>query len=213
MQNQPLYFEANCQTTAMSILPFTDKDTALELVLGLDVPFWPQLPNISFSDDMYAQALYDFPGITIDPAEGKISFNHALFEDFPEVCVPIRALEGRPARTVSQTVQGIPTAIQWNMDKLVLPTLEESVSSGSTVSVCGITGDIRGQQETTIDGTIIRPDLCIIDDPQTRESAASEKQCNDRIETIQGDILGLAGPGIKIACIMPCTVIHQYDAV
>ena len=143
----------------------------------------------------------------------ELRFNHSLFEDFPEVCVPIRALEGRPARTVSQTVQGVPTAIQWNMDKLVLPSIENSISSGSTVSVCGITGDIRGQQETTIDGTIIRPDLCIIDDPQTRESAASEKQCNDRIETIQGDILGLAGPGVKIACIMPCTVIHQYDAV
>lgn len=143
----------------------------------------------------------------------ELRFNPLLFEDFPEVCYPIRALEGRPARTVSQTVKGIPTNIQWNMDKLVLPTIEGSVSSGSTVSVCGITGDIRGQQETTTDGRIIRPDLCVIDDPQTRESSASEKQCNDRLETIQGDILGLAGPGVKIACIVPCTVINQYDAV
>ena len=41
----------------------------------------------------------------------EFRFNPKLFEDFPEVCVPIRALEGRPARALSQTVQGIPTAI------------------------------------------------------------------------------------------------------
>jgi hypothetical protein len=143
----------------------------------------------------------------------ELRFNPMLFEDFPEVCHPIRALEGRPSRTVSQTVQGIPTNIQWNMDKLVFPTVEGSSCSGATVSVCGITGDIRGQQETTSDGRIIRPDLCVVDDPQTRESSASEKQCNDRLETLSGDILGLAGPNVKIACIVPCTVINQYDAV
>ncbi|MFC1917611.1 hypothetical protein ACFLXH_03045 [Chloroflexota bacterium] len=73
-------FQANCRTTAMSILPHTDPEQALELVLGLDVPFWPQLPNISFNEDMYAQASYDFPGVTIHPEDGKITFSHEKFE-------------------------------------------------------------------------------------------------------------------------------------
>ena len=48
--------EARCRTTAMGIMPHSDVDKALELALGLDVPFWPQLPNVSFYEDMYAQA-------------------------------------------------------------------------------------------------------------------------------------------------------------
>ncbi len=66
-------------TTAMSILPHTDIERALALVLTLDIPFWPQLPRASFYHDMYAQASYDFPGVTIEPGEGKIRFNTAKF--------------------------------------------------------------------------------------------------------------------------------------
>ena len=73
-------FLAGCKTTAMSILPHTDVERALDLVLTLDIPFWPQLPRVSFYEDMYAQASYDFPGIAIDPDSGKISFNTAKFE-------------------------------------------------------------------------------------------------------------------------------------
>jgi len=63
MPGNNLTFTAGCKTTAMSILPHRDADKALELVLNLDIPFWPQLPNISFHEDMYAQASYDFPGV------------------------------------------------------------------------------------------------------------------------------------------------------
>ena len=73
-------FKPNCKTTAMSIMPHTDVEKALNLALSLDIPFWPQLPNVSSYEDMYAQASYDFPGVTIDPDNGKISFNAAKFE-------------------------------------------------------------------------------------------------------------------------------------
>jgi len=33
--------EARCRTTAMGIMPHTDIERALELALGLDIPFWP----------------------------------------------------------------------------------------------------------------------------------------------------------------------------
>ena len=61
-------------------MPHTDVDRALDLALSLDVPFWPQLPKISFYEDMYPQAAHDFPGVVIDPDDGKISFNSAKFE-------------------------------------------------------------------------------------------------------------------------------------
>lgn len=141
----------------------------------------------------------------------ELRFNPEITADFPEVCFPIGKLEGRANRAAGQKVNGRETNIQWLYDKLVFPTVEGSLCSGSVVSVCGVTGDIRGQQETQSTGEIIRPDLCIVDDPQTRESAGSEKQCQDRIDTIMSDILGLAGPGVKISCLLPCTVIRQYD--
>ena len=81
MTNNKLNFQANCQTTAMGIMPHANVDRALSLALSLNIPFWPQLPNISFYEDMYAQTSQNFPGIVIDPDGERISFNNAKFEE------------------------------------------------------------------------------------------------------------------------------------
>jgi hypothetical protein len=73
-------FQGNCQTTAMGIMPHRDIGKALELSLSLDIPFWPQLPNVSYYEDMYAQASQHFPGIVVDPKNQKIWFNSGKFE-------------------------------------------------------------------------------------------------------------------------------------
>ncbi len=143
--------------------------------------------------------------------KSELRFNPNLMDDFPEVCHPFRHLEGRGNRAPMQTVNGVNTDIEWTADSLVFPTIEHSTSSGATISVCGLTGDIRGQQRTTASGEIIRPDFVIPDDPQTRESAFSAVQVDNRLDTLAGDVLGLAGPGVKIAGIMPCTVVARYD--
>ena len=74
-------FQANCKTTAMGIMPHTNVDRALELALSLDIPFWPQLPNISFYEDMYAQTSPNFPGIVVDPDNERVSFNTTRSEE------------------------------------------------------------------------------------------------------------------------------------
>lgn len=73
-------FEAKCRTTAMGIMPHRNADRAIDLALGLDVPFWPQLPNVSYYEDMYAQASEHFPGVTIHETLGTITFDGAKFE-------------------------------------------------------------------------------------------------------------------------------------
>lgn len=73
-------FRAACKTTAMGIMPHADIEKALELALGLDIPFWPQLPNLSFYEDMYVQASQNFPGITVDEENKKLLFDSAAFE-------------------------------------------------------------------------------------------------------------------------------------
>jgi hypothetical protein len=64
----------------MGIMPHTNVERALELALSLDIPFWPQLPNLSFYEDMYAQTSQNFPGTVVDPDGEKVSFNRAKFD-------------------------------------------------------------------------------------------------------------------------------------
>ncbi len=141
----------------------------------------------------------------------ELRFNDLFAADFPEVVVPIRALEGRAARAQSQTYHGVSTHVSWQVDQLSFPTIAGSLSSGARITACGITGDIRGQQETMTTGEVQRPDYVLLDDPQTRDSARSGTQTTDRLATLNGDILGLAGPCVKISGVMPCTVIQKGD--
>ena len=79
-----LGFVPKCQTTAMGILPHADVERALGLALSQDIPFWPQLPQVSYFEDMYVQALEHFPGITIDADQRRIFFDLPRFyEELP----------------------------------------------------------------------------------------------------------------------------------
>ena len=81
MIDKKLNVPAGCRTTAMGIMPHTDIERALNLALSLDIPFYPQLPNISFYEDMYVQTSQNFPGIVVDLEGERISFDSAKFED------------------------------------------------------------------------------------------------------------------------------------
>ncbi len=81
MPDNSFPFPTNCQTTAMGIMPHTNVAQALKLALSLDVPFWPQLPNTSFYEDMYVQASEGFPGITVDLENKKLHFDRAKFDE------------------------------------------------------------------------------------------------------------------------------------
>ncbi len=69
----------NLLTTAMAVMPHTDMDMALEVALSLDIPFWPQLPNYSYYEDMYVQAAEHFPGILLDVENRKLQFSMDKF--------------------------------------------------------------------------------------------------------------------------------------
>ena len=69
----------NLLTTAMAVMPHTDVQRALDAALSLDIPFWPQLPNYSYYEDMYVQASEHFPGICLDLKNRKLSFSTDKF--------------------------------------------------------------------------------------------------------------------------------------
>jgi len=143
----------------------------------------------------------------------KVEFetNEQLLDDYPEAVFPIHALERIHNRAKGQLAGGKHTRIVWTADEIVLPTIPDSKASGAIIRVAGIESRIRGMKYKRADGRALRPSLVVLDDPQTDESARSDQQVRSRMETLNGAILNLAGPGQKISGIMPCTVIRPGD--
>jgi len=140
--------------------------------------------------------------------------NPLLQADFPEVTYPIQCLERITNRQKGQKFRGQPTRIDWASDRIVLPTIDVpgNKASGVVISCSGMKGsDIRGQNYARADGQVVRPQLVLVDDPQTTESAWSPSQSQRREAILAGDVLGMAGPGRKIAGLMACTVIRPGD--
>jgi hypothetical protein len=134
--------------------------------------------------------------------------NEMLAEDFPEICYPIEKLEGIALRANAQTSNGKRTQMTWKGKRLVFPTVKGSAASGTIVQPRGILESMRGSKRGKM-----RPDLFILDDPQDDESANSPAQCDKRESIINKAVLGLAGPGQKIAGFMRGTVIVKGDLV
>jgi hypothetical protein len=74
-----LGFDTTLKTTAMGILPHKDPERALDIAFTMDIPFWPQLPNISYSEDTYVQTAKGLPGVEVDFDGLKIDFDQDLF--------------------------------------------------------------------------------------------------------------------------------------
>ncbi len=134
--------------------------------------------------------------------------NEKLLEDFPEVVYPILKLEGEPRRCKRQTHHGERTRIEWGLHEIVFATIPGSITSGSILRVRGMTGRLRGMKRGKL-----RPDLALLDDPQTDESSASPTGNAKYKKLIQRVILKWAGPKTLISCLMPCTCINVDDLV
>ena len=64
-----------CAPACIGSLPCSDPAQALDLVFRFlkEVPFWPQLPQLGFQENMYAQFSGLLPGALIDPVAKKIT--------------------------------------------------------------------------------------------------------------------------------------------
>jgi len=148
-----------------------------------------------------------------------------LLEDFPESVYPLRSLENSSKRQLQQHIQGRLTHVHWGLDKMVFPSIEGeclpkalrddgvevSPAAGSIITTTSLDSNLRGQQHTRPDRTIIRPSLVLLDDPQTRESARSVEQTKKRLDLLHGDVMGMAGPGETISSLLTCTVMYEGD--
>jgi len=134
-----------------------------------------------------------------------------LAQDFPEICLPVRALEGAPQRAQSQIYRledGTTgrTYMEWKTNRVRLPEIPGSPASGATIVASGLDGSFLGFLE---DGE--RPDAVVLNDPQTRESAHSLVQTHMRRLVIEEDIAFLAGPERPLAMFYLGTIKRPHD--
>ena len=161
---------------------------------------------------------------TAEFAQGIIEFcrqqiqeSDTLHAHYPHVTTYARATDGKAIKAKFQLrADGKTSGIQWSKTTLILPEVVDAGgkpydSNGAILEGHGLTGHIRGRWKDTKTGKTLRPDLVLLDDPQSRESAESDSQCRMRERIITGDVLGLAGPRKKIAAVMPCTIVRQGD--
>jgi methionine synthase II (cobalamin-independent) len=63
-----------CLPTGVGSLPHTSPKEAYDLILNnlKEIPFWPQLSNLSFKENMYAQFSYLLPNVVIDEVNKRV---------------------------------------------------------------------------------------------------------------------------------------------
>lgn len=144
--------------------------------------------------------------------EKSLLTNDILLADFPEMCIPIRQIDGEPRRCIGQMYKGKKTRIEWKSKSFIMACIPGAKCSESIIEFGSMGGTIRGAKHTTSDGRVLRPDFLFIDDPQTEDSAANPRQCDKRLRIIKGAIKGLAGPSGTLAAFAAVTVIAPNDA-
>lgn len=139
----------------------------------------------------------------------ELETNPLLQADFPELCIPIKELEGVNQRGKAQLCCGERTRVFASDFELRLGDV--GGQTGGIIRSGGIlSSKIRGARYV-VDGETRRPTLGLVDDPQTEASAASKRSCYRRERVIQAALPGLPGAGEAWSCLMTMTVIEPGD--
>lgn len=70
-------------------------------------------------------------GDSYQAIKARLEVNDLLLEDFPEVCYPVRQLEGKPQRTPGMLLNGESIKFEWTEKQLIFPRVPGSVCAGS----------------------------------------------------------------------------------
>lgn len=115
-----------------------------------------------------------------------IHHNEKLFEDFPEICGPVRDFEGDPKRA--------PPEYPWSVDEIRLP-------NGVWFVACGIDGSFLGLNKNAL-----RPDFCLIDDPENSDTVKSPGVTLSIERRIRDEICALETLGERTAYLLLTTI-------
>ena len=141
-----------------------------------------------------------------DEVRYHIECNDELAAHYPEVCIPVRALEGTSSRAAKQHVNGKPTKLKWDNRYFTLATIEGSPYSGVCMRFFGMDAAFRGVRVRGL-----RPDFVLVDDPETEQSAASTTQTETRKKLLTRAVAGLAGPGKSLSICVITTLQNDHS--
>lgn len=134
--------------------------------------------------------------------------NERLQADYPDACAPFE-LSTHANRLKGcgweDTGELCGADVQTMTGTIVLP---DSIGALGAVS---ISGNTRGLSVGLPDGSAIRPDVLLLDDPQDKSTAESPALVRKVIERIEADLFNLSGPNVRLSIMCAVTVIAESD--
>jgi hypothetical protein len=125
--------------------------------------------------------------------------------DYPEVWYPANEADTSPQLAHSMAAQGddfplTKIKFQWSGDEITLPQVPGSRCAGSIIATRGLDAAVLGLKKGTL-----RPQLAIIDDPDTEDTIRNEEQRDKLEDRIDRAIAGLAPRGKRMSRVMLTT--------
>ncbi len=135
-----------------------------------------------------------------------IAGSDRMLADYPAICVPVREVEAVPAKAHTIVVRGddfdfTSARFQWSGTEISMPQVPGLVCAGSRIATRGLDSAVRGLKKGTK-----RPQLALIDDPDTEDTARSEDQAKKLSARIERAIAGLAPKGKRMSRVMLTTL-------
>jgi len=112
-----------------------------------------------------------------------------LFEDFPEICGPVRSFGG-DARVAAGETPGFP----WSKDEIRL-------ANGAWVAARGMDSGVAGRLKN-----FQRPDLLVVDDAETVDTVKSPAQTKALHDRLYQEVMKLPGQGMPALLVWICTI-------
>ena len=149
---------------------------------------------------------------SLDEIKQAIETNPRLLTYYPEVCVPVRALEQTPNRAHYQLVSGkrhdnkkpyeaAQSKFSWCGQQVIFPNVPGSPGAGAIIATRGLDAEVRGIKKMGK-----RPDLIIIDDPDTEETVNNETQAAKLEKRIDRGLAFAGGQQKAVARVMLTTI-------
>lgn len=129
-----------------------------------------------------------------------------LAADYPALCVPVREVQSTPNKAHSMRVYRddfgqAEARFVWNGPEISFPSIAGLTCAGARFTTRGLDSAVRGLKKGSR-----RPQLAIIDDPDTAATAASDDQADKLAERIERAIAGLAPQGKRMSRVLLTTL-------
>lgn len=133
-----------------------------------------------------------------------------LWEDYPLECDVAAYVGPAPARANNATVDGRRIHVEWQQNRLILPSFADADRVAPIIVALGWESE-QLQGANVYDQ---RPDFVMLDDLDNRGSLAAEDgSIAGKIEeVVDKTIAGLGGPGKKLGQVMLCTITSPRSA-